>query len=258
MPEADSIESKLITADGFPFRPRIYHLPELKKALNDYYGVWRQSLSESEHGAFSFWYGRGFKELNAHLRQSGGEVNTTQEQKEIVGSLVRAIKSAPPPPLALKEAFRGESHEHLTLEEAQQRCRMQYTASLSKSFLSASIYENEAFNFARDYHASGFTEGGLMIPLGALQKPIDQQIIYRYVLPNDRTGLAAAWVGQTIGEMLFLPDTKGRWLHAERVAYVPADDLEESLRGRMSNVELSANADYRLFVTIELMPNFKR
>ena len=94
-----------------------------------------------------------------------------------------------------------------------------------------------------------------MIPIGALQKPIEQQIIYRYILPDDRTGINAAWVGQTIGEMLFLPNTQGRWLDAERVAYVPADDMEELLLGRKSNVDLGTNADYRLFVTIELIPH---
>lgn len=252
--DISSTETRLLTPNGLSFRPRTYYLPEVKRTLDDYYRQWKQDLPEPEYQALSLWYGRGFKAINEHLRNGVGEVPKVLQAS--VDALTHAINLAPSIPTVITELFRGESHELLSIEEAKRRCEGGTVTKLSNSFLATSIYENEAFNFARDYHASGFTEGGLMIPIGALQKPVEQQIIYQYILPEDRTELKAAWIGQTIGEMLFQPNTHGQWLQAEEVAYIPADDMEELLLGRRSNVDLATNAEYRLLVTIQLMPSY--
>lgn len=251
--EARSEDMRLLTPEGFIFRPRTYHLPELKRALDDTYREWKDNLPESEYDALLAWYGRGFREINAQLRKGDAEA-TQQLQKRIV-DLASAIRLAPSVPSIVSELFRGESHQLLTVEEAKRRCEERIITNLSQSFLATSIYENEAFNFARDYHASGYTESGLMIPIGALQKPVEQQVIYKYILPDDRTDLRAAWIGQPIGEMLFAPNTHGQWLNAEQVAYIPADDMESLLVDRKSSAEYASNSEKRLLVTIQLLPN---
>ena len=247
-----SVEKRLLAPNGFLYRPRTYYLPELKTTLNEAYSEWKHNLPEAEYQALLTWYSGGFKAINAQFRKDGAAA--PEQLKESILALTRAINLAPAIPPVVTELFRGESHQLLTLEEAQRKCCAGFTTNLSESFLATSIFENEAFNFARDYHASGFTDCGLMIPIGALQKPVEQQIIYRYILPENRTGLRAAWIGQTIGEMLFLPNTYGQWLQAEQVAYIPADEMEDLMLGRRSESDLANNAEYRLLVTIQLLP----
>jgi hypothetical protein len=239
-PQATAIEPDK-TLD---FRSRSLADRSVLSALSEYYEEWANGLSEPQYTAIRNWGTPAFKDIHSALRAPPRQLSAEIEQE--IKLLRSALECAPPLPISIQSVFRGENHKRLTLESALALVTRGDIRE-EESFLATTVTENDAFLFARDYHNSSpiLRDSFLAIPLGWRTPDEECQVIYEIRLPEDRSWFSAAYIGNSVGEVLFRDHLILRYVDAQIVRYVPEEDYK--CRHRVPPRQW----DSRLFVTLE-------
>lgn len=240
----DNIQLEQAADSSLSFRARTLANIHTIRKLEEHYEEWRNTLPDDQEEAVCAWASARFRDMHASLRQSQDPPNAEIDKN--IALIGAALQSAPALPRFLDRVYRGENHARLTLEQAIDLVR-EGAIRNEKSFLPTTPTENDAFLFARDYHNSipVFGENSLPIPLACLAAPIEKQIIYQITLPIEQDWLKAAYLGNSVGEILFQDGLKLRYVDAQMVRYIPEEDFKWLKRG------IPEQWDTRLLVTLE-------
>lgn len=246
-----------------PEVPRIRTVLEYgeKRDIQQHYQAWDFNLSPACDEAIRAWIGKDFKLIHAYHRKPDTLSPADRDRAATLSAhLQEAIAQAPPIPDSISEVFRGESHQSITVTQAQQWVREGRTVTYD-SYLPTTLSENEAFNFARDYHhAVQLGDGPFFIPLAANAAPETQQVIYRIKLsPEQKPHLKAAYVGGSWTELLFPPKMTLRYTDAQEVLYLPAYDVRIQNREADGKIiphyeNWGGSPEKRLLITMEPVP----